>query len=200
MDPDPTKIINDLSESNIKESAKYLYRKVKDKEPSSFYRGAKVYHLGDLGTGYILLVDQDKVVYFVRHKKINYSGFSLGRQVLLWRDKDSGTVTDGFAQSVFFNVLLKKYGALIADKEQTRNGSAFWGNAITSAFARNLHVYCFDRRGDIKLTELKNEDDVWEYADILWGKTPAHIHTFAVISSKPLKLRTTPRVKTDAES
>lgn len=140
-----------------------------------------------------LLVHNNEVVYFVRHRRISYSGFKLGRQVLLWRDKSNDPVTAGFAQKVFFDVLLPRYGALIADKEQTRNGAAFWGNAIIGAFARKLHVYCLDRRGTVTLIPLESEADVDKFAPTLWGSTKSHLLTFAVISNGPLTLRKRPK-------
>jgi hypothetical protein len=185
-----TKVVPDLESTLVQ----YVRTKLKEKiklgaKPFATYRGASIYKFGDDETGYIVLVHSNEVVYFVRHRRIRYGGFRLGRQVLLWRDKRNDPVTGGFAQTVFFNILLPRYGALIADKEQTRNGAAFWSNAIISAFTRGLHVYCLDRRGKVTLTELKNESDVEGFAPVLWGTTKAHLLTFGVISNKPLFLR-----------
>jgi hypothetical protein len=186
-----TKIVPDL-ETNL---VQYVREKLQEKlnsssiKPKWNWQGAPVYEIGDSENGYVVLWDNNEVQYFVRVRRIRHNGFRLGRQVLLWRNPKS-EVTNGFAQKVFFSVLLPKYGALIADKEQTKNGSAFWGNAIVSAFDRNLHVYFLDRRSrKTQLTELLDEDDLGKYRKELWGTTPSHLLTFAIISKTPLVLR-----------
>lgn len=185
-----TKIIQDLPRSLVETVRIYLnLKRAKGLKPIGSYRGAQLYRFGDDGEGFLALVHNDKIVYFVRHRRIRYGGFKLGRQVLLWRDKTNDPVTGGFAQKVFFDILLPKYGALIADKEQTSNGAAFWSNALLGALARNLRIYCLDRRGKVTLTELKDESDIETFAPVLWGTTPAHLYTFGVISNKPLSLR-----------
>jgi hypothetical protein len=154
------------------------------------YRGASIYNFGDDQNGYVTLVHNGNVVYFVRYKRIRHNGFKLGRQVLLWRDRDhQDLVTNGFAQYVFFNLLLPRFGALIADKEQTRNGSAFWTNACIVALDKGLKVYCLDRRSrKTQLSQIQNHEDLEIFAPILWGKTPQHLLTFAVISQNLLSL------------
>ena len=140
-------------------------------------------------SGYIVLFYEGIVHYFVRYKRVRHNGLRIGRQVLLWRNRELHEVTGGFAQRVFFDFLLPRYGALIADKEQTTNGSLFWRNAIQGAFARRLHVYCLDRRSrKTNLTELFDNDDVDEYRKILWGREPQHLLTFAVIANQELTL------------
>lgn len=188
-----TKLIPDLGQDLINDTLLYLRKKITSSaaKPLYKYRGADVYEFGDDGVRFTVLVHNDKVVYFVRYKRVRYSGFKLGRQVLLWRDKNNDPVTGGFAQKVFFGTLLPRYGTLIADKEQTKNGAAFWSNAILGAFARGLKVYCLDRVSKVQLTELTNEQEVEAHADKLWGTTNAHHYTFAVISQKPLTVRPT---------
>ena len=190
-----SKLIPDLETSLVE----YVKEKLKEKlakhsaKKISTYRGADVYSFGDDENGYITLVSDNQVVYFVRVRRIRHNGFRLGRQVLLWRDPQAGLVTSGFAQRVFFNILLPRYGALIADKEQTRNGAAFWSNACDAALARGLNVYCLDRRSRKSvLTKLEDSEALDAFAKTLWGNTPAHSLTFAVISNKRLTLQTKP--------
>jgi hypothetical protein len=186
-----TKIIAPLETDLVN----YVRLKLREKiergaKPMFKYRGADAYSFGDDQTGYIVLYHGGSVVYFVRYKRIRHNGFRLGRQVLLWRDADADLVTGGFAREVFFRRLLPKFTALIADKEQTRNGAAFWSNAIGSAFDRGLYVYLLDRRSrKTQLTPLLTPEDVETHSSVLWGKTPAHLLTFAVISEKPLTLK-----------
>jgi hypothetical protein len=186
-----TKIIPDLETALVERVKLYLKLKVLGKaNPIYTHNGANLYRFGDDGEGFYALVHNGKLVYFVRHRRIRYGGAKLGRQVLLWRDPNSDTVTNGFARLVFFKILLPRYGALIADKEQTRNGSAFWRNAMGNALDKGLHVYFLDRRGSVKLTKLESEEAIDAAAPDLWGTTPAHLYTFAVVSEKPLALRT----------
>lgn len=190
MEETATKIIPDLGSDLIKYVQKHLKDRILGKKkPIGQYRGGDVYQFGDAENGYIVLVEDNEVAYFVRHRRISHNGFRLGRQVLLWRNSDS-QATNGFAQTVFFNILLPKYGALIADKEQTRNGAAFWANAIVSAFSRSLHVYFLDRRSrKTQLIELLNDADVEKHRHDLWGNQRQHLLTFAVISNHKLQLK-----------
>lgn len=189
-----TKIIKDLPTSLVDDVRIHLKAKIeKHLKPKWVYRGADVYEFGDTETGYVVLWADNEVQYFVRFKRIRHNGFRLGRQVLLWRNKDS-LATAGFARKVFFDVLLPRYGALIADKEQTRNGAAFWANAIGNALDRKLYVYCLDRRSrQTKLTRLDKPHLVDDFAPILWGNDAQHLLTFAVISNKKLALTPKPK-------
>jgi hypothetical protein len=185
-----TQIIPDLSTNLVNMVRKVLELKIRrGGKPVGTHNGVPYYAFGDIGTGYIALYDGVNVLYFVRHKKVNHNGLSLGRQVLLWRDPTPSTKAAGFAQTVFFNILLPKYTALISDKEQTRNGKEFWSNAIIGAHARSLHVYYLDRASSPnKLLPILNSTDLHKYDPLIWGTSTRHTYTFAVISKSPLSI------------
>jgi hypothetical protein len=160
-----------------------------------------VYQFGDDGSdSYIFLADEErkKVLYFVRYRFVKHNGFKFGRQVLMARrvkDDEPHPATHGFAQHIFFNVLMPKYHALILDKEQMQLSKEFWYNAITAAWRiEKIHVYLIDRISTPnRLIELFNRDDLGKYQDEIWGTDTADrafIYTFAVISDKPLDLNT----------
>lgn len=187
---DGTKIVPDLTTNLVDYVRQKLLQRVKkNPKPDWTYKNGDVYEFGDSENGYIVLVSEDQVDYFVRIKRISHNRLRLGRQVLLWRNRDSDA-SGGFAQVVFFTRLLPRYGALIADKEQTKNGSQFWQNAVISALGRNLYVYFLDRRSrQTKLIPIDDLDDLQEHHAELWGKSRAHLLTFVVISQKELGLR-----------
>ncbi len=189
---DGTKIVQDLPSSLIDYVKEKLSEKIKARiKPIGKYLGQAIYNFGDSETGYVILYDEKSsdILYFVRYKRIRHNGFRLGRQVLVWRNSLHPS-TGGFARHVFFKLLLPKYGALIADKEQTKNGAAFWTNSINEAFSQNLYVYVLDRRSrKTSLVQLFDTQDVIRWKDVLWGSTKSHELVFAVISQKPLALK-----------
>ncbi|MGD0511539.1 MAG: hypothetical protein ABSA33_06930, partial [Candidatus Micrarchaeaceae archaeon] len=114
-----------------------------------------------------------------------------GRQVIVWRNKEvySGA-SAGFASKIFFEYLLPKYKALVADKEQSPDGYAFWHYALREAFSRNKFVYFLNRRSTPNtLARLPTYDDVLEHEHDLWGEEDGHLRTFAVISEIPLAIK-----------
>jgi hypothetical protein len=185
-----TKLTDDLGRDTIE----YIRNRLKEKierggKPGSKYQGADVYTFGDMGSGYVVLTRGTDVLYFVRYEKIRHNNLPLGRQVLVWRTSGDAS-TALFAQTIFFQVLLPKFTALISYKLQTRNGMGFWQIAIKKAFEENMHVYYLDRRSSPnRLITLTNYDDVIQYQKEIWGSDEGHKRTFAVISLKPLKLK-----------
>lgn len=186
-----TRLIPNLGPQHIEEDKKAI-RKIflrKKPQPAGTHLGNPFYILGDLGVGYVVMFHENEIAYFLKFKRIRYNGFRLGRQVLVWRDKSISGVTDGFAQRIFFRVLLPKYTALIADKLQTQFGRNFWANAIDRAHSQGLYVYLLDRRAKKSvLTRITTEEQLEESRSLLWGTTKAHELTFAVISKRPLVL------------
>lgn len=186
-----TKLIPDLGIKLVDYVKSVLQKKLKAKQAHEFkYKDASVYYFGDSEVGYVVLVDEiGDIAYFVRHKKIRHNGLKLGRQVLVWSNK-THPASVKFAQHVFFEVLLKKYTALIADQEQTPNGQRFWLYSLDAAFEKGLFVYFLDRRSSPnRLIPLHNMGDVNKYKDEMWGDDEGHKRTFAVISQKSLTLK-----------
>lgn len=194
-DVEATRLIAPLSDdAYLKEAQKLLDKRLnvtRPPQPFELYRNKyPAYSFGDgEKKSYIILADEyGEVAYFVRYRRVSHNGFRLGRQVLLLRNSRS-PAAGGFAQHVFFDILLPKYTALISDQEQTNKGQQFWLNAMQSAWARNLYVYFLDRRSrQTELHEIQDAVDLGFYEDDIWGSTRAHELTFAVISKRPLSL------------
>lgn len=190
-----TKLIEPLSDTSgfVQHVKKLLEKKLaKAKAPDAQYKGADVYMLGDRQNGYVTLVKDGEILYFVRHELIKHNRLQVGRQVLVWRNRKArhSTSSAGFASHVFFDYLLPKYHALIADKEQTPEGKQFWEYALDKAFALGKHVYFLNRRTTPNtLTVLQDFNDVLDHVDDLWGFDEGHLRTFAVISDIPLKIK-----------
>lgn len=158
-------------------------------KPDTTYQSGDVFYIGNDDEGHVVLTKDYEVLYFVRYKKVGDAHLNFGRQVLLWRCKDSDDVVGGFAQKIFFNYLLPKYGSLIADEEQTKRGQAFWQNAMVSAQRENLFVYMLDRRNSSPtLTRLRTEEDRQDASKVLWGSTDDFMKTFAIISKNEIKI------------
>lgn len=184
-----TVLIEPLSESNIRLALTYLLDKIKNKSPIGKYKDADIFLLGDNGVGYLVLIADNEVIYFVRYRKIRHNSLPLGRQVLLWRDR-SDPRSAGFAKQAFFNILIPKYKALISDVEQTSLGQGFWSTSIEYALRSNYYVYFLNRRSTPNtLIPLLTEQDVIKYKKDIWGYTQGHKYTYAVISSIPLRLK-----------
>lgn len=159
-------------------------------KPREQYHDMDVYFLGDDNTGYIVLYDDvdEDVLYFVEYKKVSHSGLTAGRQVLVWANKQR-PATAGFARHVFFLFLLPKYKILFADTEQTLAGERFWQYSMSHALTLGNHVYAFDRRTNPStLLPIISVRDIDTHRNLLWGKTPEHSKTFAVISQSALTL------------
>ena len=195
MESTSTKIVSEFSPEKVEEFKKFILAKLSKAKKLGSYRRATYYVVGDahVGIAYVVLVDSEgRVIYFVRHRPIKANGFRLGRQVLVWRDRSSPEA-GGFAEYVFFQYLLPKFGALVADQEQTDVGHVFWQNSLRHALEKyqGLHAYFLDRRSTPnRLVDLKTYDDVVTYKNDLWGSSEGHKRTFAVISNKKLTLKT----------
>lgn len=195
MDDDETasQMIPDINAKRTAALAQlYFDGRLKEKpnHPYEEYGNARIYRFGDgASPSYVFLVEDGKVTYFVRYQRVRHNGLKLGRQVLVLRIKMTAA-TAGFAQDIFFDELLPKYHALIADKEQTEFGKNFWMNACRRAFAQGLPVYFLDRRSSPnQLIRLESRTDLLKYEDAIWGTDPRHQLTFAVISNRPLALK-----------
>jgi len=185
-----SKLIQDLGTELIEHVRTSLFRKIKaGGKPFSTYLGADVYKFGDFGSGYVVLARGSDVLYFVRYEKIRHNALPLGRQVLVWRNKDD-PATVKFARTVFFNYLLPKFTALVSDTLQTTNGKAFWQYSIDKALAEDKYVYFLDRRSSPnRLIRLIDYPELVKYSSEIWGTDEGHKRTFAVISLKPLQLK-----------
>ena len=149
------------------------------------YNGCHVVDINFNGEAYVTLMDGSEVLYFVEHVPVKKELLSFGRQVLVWRNQGAPEAA-GFAQHVFFDMLLPRYKALISDVMQTRNGQSFWQYALQHALRKGHHCYFLDNRVGQVLHPLLSVQDVVKFKYDIWGKTKDHQNTFAVISTKDL--------------
>lgn len=183
-------LIDDLSTSLIDYVKKKLQEKLKRKPlPEGTYSGASIHKFGDESTGYYALLQNNTILYFVRYKRISFSGNNFGRQILVWRDRSS-PIAVGFSKVIFFKYLLPKYSALISDQLQSANGQAFWQFRCKDAFARKLKVYLYDRRvHPNELLELHSIVELDSFKHRIWGTDEGHKRVLLIISNKPLSLK-----------
>ena len=94
-----------------------------------------IYHLGDNQNGYFMSIDNGKVIYFAKYKPTRVKlldGKIVNRQVFVARASRSDSA-EGAPRYVFFNLILKMYGAMITDTKQTKHGKRFWIAAVNHA-------------------------------------------------------------------
>lgn len=95
------------------------------------------------GNYYFLYKDRT-IYYFVHYKE--FPGFkniskTPFRQCLVWRNKANRVAaTVGFAKKVFWDILFKKYNAVISDSQQSKDGEGLWDNLIQQAFDKGYVV------------------------------------------------------------
>lgn len=187
-----TQLVEPLDDSLVGYVKKLLASRIREKKakPTTKYHGADVYFLGDKQNGYSILARDNEILYFVRYEAVKHNKLELGRQVLVWSNK-TDPASAGFAAHIFFDYLLPKYKALIADKQQTSHGQRFWTYAINRALESNLRVYFLNRRtSPNELIELRSIEDAVQHRNDLWGTEAGHLRTFAVISQIPLQIKT----------
>jgi hypothetical protein len=189
-----TLLIDPLEESDIERDKRFILSKIKNRKSTGKYKGADVYYLGDSQNGYVALAKNDQLLYFVRHESVRHNKLPLGRQVMVWSagsaPGSAAYASTGFAAHVFFDYLLPKYKALIADKQQTDAGFRFWKYAINRALQEHKYVYFLNRRSTPnQLIRLQSDEDVEKYAHQMWGFNTGHLLTFAIISKIPLVLK-----------
>jgi hypothetical protein len=183
-----TRLIADISSERLENGAQALLRK-KGTLLHEFF-DAYLYTTGDDGIGYYYLVSKrtGRVVYFVRYRLVKANDMRFGRQVLVWRTKDThGTLSaSGLAKKVFNNYLLPRFGRLITDTQQTLNGKAFWEFMINEAFDNGKFVYVLDRRSQPNRLWRSKPETINQDYDTVYGTNSAFEHTHFVISNSAI--------------
>lgn len=131
-----------------------------------FDKGSKLYKLKNK----IFLVYNDQIKYFVQFD-VNYIGFLKSRvitQVKLWRSIVQSPDAINFPTYMFFHYLLPITGIILTDKQQTEEGSRFWGDRIFQAIDLNYFVYYINLLAPNK--ELIKIDSVDDYQSIFIDK------------------------------
>lgn len=175
----PPKLIDDqdfnLSKYaiNISIGKKLLKQKKEVYEETNNY---VLFRTGDNTKGYIVLL----------HKETNYMDFivkihnknigSLGNftiQKIVWRSYNPHSNYESIqklASHVFFDIILKKYGKIMSDVEQTSDGRRSWESRIAFAVKHNMKVGFIHYKKDtdidwydktIRIEEWIESKDAW---------------------------------------
>jgi hypothetical protein len=193
INPTEEKAIKLIPDINI-DLVNYVKTKIAQKLkkhtlPAGKYKGADIYKFGDTENGYVVLVDEGEVIYFVKYKRVKFNGTRYARQVLVWRNTNTAA-SIGFADFVFFKRLLPTFKCLISDQLQTEQGKRFWLFAIDKAVQEHLYVYLFDRSTrPMVLTLLPTIDSIKTHTKTLWGKLEKDALRLLITSISPIKLR-----------
>nr|DAY41703.1 MAG TPA: hypothetical protein [Caudoviricetes sp.] len=110
--------------------------------------GAVFYSLTTGKGNYYFLSKNGTILYFVLYKIFNGFNNVLPnpfRQCLVWRNKSVvHASTAGFAKKVFWDILFKKYKAVISDSQQSKDGEGLWVLLIQQAFEKGYIVKIHD--------------------------------------------------------
>lgn len=157
----------------------------KAKEVEVLQKGYGVlYRVGDRTSGYYFLVQQHKVVYFVRYGLHSAIKDTHGLyQVLVWRD--ALAPTHGVVQKIITSYLLPEYGVLFSDSKQTRDGAHFW-YVMLQHFVEDgsMHVYTWDESNLVELTSLSQ---LQAAQATVWGPTQSHAKLRILLARSPIK-------------
>lgn len=86
------------------------------------------------------------VEYVVQYERENFKWLApTVTQCLLWRATAS-LYTKNLTQRMFFDYLLPRYGAIISDTQQTKDGYRFWGDRMSDAVSLGHFVGIADMR------------------------------------------------------
>lgn len=133
-----------LNYGYVKEYLEDIIRNIdKAKLISTEVQDVGFYSLTTLKGKYLFLYKDKTIFYFVRYIKINNFPNMNNvpfRQCLVWRNKHTRTAaTVGFAKKVFWDILFKKFKAVVSDSQQSKDGEGLWDILIQEAL---LKGYC----------------------------------------------------------
>lgn len=139
---------------------------------------------------YIGYHKQIKLAYYcVQYQKLNKR--LIGQtvtQTLVWRG-DGFAITLGITNHVIFDILLPRYGAILSDSQQTREGQRFWRDLIARADDRNLYygLVDFNTKQFFLPEEKEHSHTFWNrFVHVAYGSTNAHRAYRFLISDKPI--------------
>jgi len=136
---------------------------------------------------YIMNKTETLVIYVVRCELVDVP--KVGKtvcQTSLWRDTDYYS-TVSVPSWVFYNKLMPKYGLILSDKSQSKDGRAFWVRRIAEAFRLHYYVYVVDTRKDLKIIQIKTGEEYdSEWAKRLWSTTDQEYQKVRILISKTL--------------
>ena len=111
-------------------------------EPIDETQDYTIFRTGDGHHGWVALYNKhtDRLDYTIQYQARNWNW--LGQtvtQCILWRDPSSPYVR-GLTIKMFFDYLLKRYPAIMSDRQQTTQGNDFWQARMTDAVMRHHRV------------------------------------------------------------
>lgn len=131
---------------------------------------------------------KDRIIYYFVHYK-EFPGFkniskTPFRQCLVWRNKVNRTgATVGFAKKVFWDILFKKYNAVISDLQQSNEGEGLWDNLIQQAFEKG-YIVKVHNTNDKSFKEYTSFDDLDNDKDSHYGDSNFY-QRFIISIEKP---------------
>lgn len=133
-----------------------------------------IYHLdGKNSSGiYFLGTQPNKIEYFVKYEPVklidSFKKEKAIRQILISRRTGAGVLSAGVAADIFWNILFPKFGCIVSDNQQTKNGISFWEYRIKEALEKQLTVSMIDTN-DKKIISIKSLSELKDLTPNIWG-------------------------------
>ena len=158
---------------NDARNRKWLAQKVKvSKVSGESHTGELIwyYHSAKLNTFYYYTATDGLVTYAIQCELVDVP--TIGKavcQTSLWRNKQYSSTTS-IPSWVFYNQLMPKYGRILSDKSQSKDGREFWVRRIAEAFMQGYFVYVVDTRKGINILRVNDSKDYdQKWATRLWS-------------------------------
>lgn len=113
--------------------------------------GLALYQHGSEKDGAYFVVGNDLIAYYMRYKamKKNLVGAQSVTQTAVWQSL-SAPLPSGFVLSMVFDILLKKYPAVVSDRIQTAEGKNLWVRLMGLALSKGYSVSLLDFSANTK--------------------------------------------------
>lgn len=170
--------IHDLSDDHLlnnKLSNIRLAREVQQNKKKELLKNlAPDINLYELPEKYIVLdetnINVPRVIYFVWYKiqNLGYIAKKSACQILVWSNP-TYSILDGFAQYVFFDIILPKTGTIVTDYQHTGYGRRFWARQIAKALSIGKYVYYVNFQPDRVIQQITNIHQLEDLSPSIYG-------------------------------
>ena len=147
----------------------------------------------------IKLIKEDETLYHVKFEvktKKFWNSHCQVTQVEVWRQAGSGEITHGLPKTIFFDYLLKNYGAVVCDHLHTENGKRFWLDRLTEALKAGYEVFYGAYGATYPPIKINNKEELMDcYVNQCWGRNSKHEHRRMAIISTAIPTHRKPWLK-----
>ena len=165
-------LLDERAESPFSDGTNFLYNDLPVLKSGCYY-----YARNPDGTMPYIIKTEVKTISAVRKQGII--------QRALWRDQTSIQATN-LASTMFYSVLLEKFGLVVSDCMQTEGGRRFWQLRLIESLKKGHHCYFLQAQSPRVLRELNLRERSFEDRGKIWGEDPKFKSHWLLISADPL--------------